>query len=222
MADQLNIHEEDDQLAAAKRLWHNYAKPILGGIIIAAAGLFAWHWWQDHQQSQSEAASLQYQQLIQLTSQDSLDDSGRQAAQSIIDAIRDQHGDTLYADMAGMIQARLAVDGNDLPAAERALDEVRKSSDRDEIRALAGLELARVQLGQNNAEEALGTLESLQLPEAMSARGADIRGDIQLALGNTDEARSAWQNAVNLAREHNQELSGIQLKLDDLAPQEAS
>ncbi|WP_457808607.1 YfgM family protein [Kushneria sp. EE4] len=222
MADQLNINEEDDQLAAAKRFWHNYAKPILGGIIIAGAGLFAWHWWQDHQQAQSEAASLQYQQLIQLTSRDSLDDSGRQAAQSIIDAIRDQHGGTLYADLAGMIQARLAVDGNDLPAAEQALDAVRQSSDRDEIRAMSGLELARVQLGQDKAEQALGTLEGLQLPEAMAARGADIRGDVQLALGNTDEARSAWQDAVNLARENDQELSGIQLKLDDLAPQEAS
>ncbi|REC93515.1 YfgM family protein [Kushneria indalinina] len=222
MADQLNIHEEDDQLAAAKRFWHNYAKPILGGIIIAGAGLFAWHWWQDHQQAQSEAASLQYQQLIQLTSRDSLDDSGRQAAQSIIDAIRDQHGGTLYADLAGMIQARLAVEGNDLQAAEQALDDVRQSSDRDEIRALAGLELARVQLGQDNADGALETLNGLQLPEAMAARGADIRGDIQLALGNTAEARSAWQDAVNLAREHDQELSGIQLKLDDLAPQEAS
>ncbi|GHC14357.1 GTP-binding protein [Kushneria pakistanensis] len=222
MADQLNIHEEDDQLAAAKRLWHDYAKPILGGIIIAAAALFAWHWWQDHQQAQSEAASLQYQQLIQLTSQDSLDDNGRQAAQSIIDAIRDQHGGTLYADLAGMIQARMAVDGNDLSAAERALNDVRQSSDRDEIRALAGLELARVQLGQDNADKALEALDGLQLPDAMSARGADIRGDIQRALGNTAEARSAWQDAVNLAREHNQELSGIQLKLDDLAPQEAS
>lgn len=222
MADQLNIHEEDDQLAAAKRLWHNYAKPILGGIIIAAAALFAWHWWQDHQQAQSEAASLQYQQLIQLTSQDSLDDNGRQAAQSIIDAIRDQHGGTLYADLAGMIQARLAVDGNDLPAAEQALDSVRQSSDRDEIRALSGLELARVQLGQDHADKALETLDGLNLPEAMAARGADIRGDIQLALGHPEEARSAWQEAVNLAREHNQELSGIQLKLDDLAPQEAS
>ncbi|MFC0338312.1 Putative negative regulator of RcsB-dependent stress response [Kushneria avicenniae] len=222
MADQLNIHEEDDQLAAAKRLWHNYAKPILGGIIIAAAALFAWHWWQDHQQAQSEAASLQYQQLIQLTSQDSLDDNGRQAAQSIIDAIRDQHGGTLYADLAGMIQARLAVDGNDLSAAEQALDSVRQSSDRDEIRALSGLELARVQLGQDHADEALDTLDGLNLPEAMAARAADIRGDIQLALGHPAEARSAWQEAVNLAREHNQELSGIQLKLDDLAPQEAS
>ncbi|MFC0269788.1 YfgM family protein [Kushneria aurantia] len=224
MADQ-QLHlqdDEDDQLAAARRFWHNYAKPILGGIAIAAVGLYAWHWWQDRQLAQSEAASVQYQQLTQLTAQANLDDGARQNALTLAETLRDQHGGTLYADMAGLIEARLAAQGGDFDAAVTALTQLRDSTDRGLITALAGIDLARVQLAAGNPDQALATLEGLTLPATMAPRGADLRGDILLARGQPEQAREAWQQALTLASEQQQSLAGTQLKLDDLAPAEAS
>lgn len=222
MADQLNMHDEDDQLAAAKRFWHNYAKPVLGGIVIAGAGLLAWNWWQDHREAQAEAASIQYQQLTQIVSIENPGADERETAQQLIDTLRDQYASTLYADLAGLIQARLAVDAGELDAAYAALAAVRDDSSREEIDALAGLDQARIALGRGDGEEALSIIASLSLPDTLAARGADIRGDALYALGRQEEARSAWQDAIALAREHQQALSGTQLKLDDLPPAEAS
>lgn len=221
MADQLNLHDDDDQLAAAKRFWHDYARPVLGGIVIAGAGLLAWNWWQDHQQTQAEAASIQYQQLTQIVSTENPGADGRETAQHLIDTLRDQHASTLYADLAGMIQARLAVDAGELDAAYAALEAVRNDSRRSEIEALAGLDQARIALARGDAEEALGIVDSLTLPAPLAARSADIRGDALHAQGRHEAARSAWQDAIDLAREHQQALSGTQLKLDDLSPAEA-
>lgn len=214
------LRTEEEQLEAIKRWWKENGTSLIAGVVIAAAGVFGWNAWQDYQAGKAEAASMRYQQLLDLTGRDTLDEQARQRASELIGEVTGEHGQTLYADLARLLDARLAVDAADRERARSALEAVIEGSERRYLEGLARLRLARLQLAQGSAEEGLATLEGV--PESLAAQHAEIRGDALHALGRTDRAREAWQEALSLAEQRDQPLYGVQLKLDDLGAEEAT
>jgi predicted negative regulator of RcsB-dependent stress response len=184
-------------------------------VAIAAAGIIGWNAWQNYQENQATSASLRYQQLINLSAGSELDEAGLAEARALVVEITDNHGRTLYADLARLIDARLAVAQNDLPGARAALEAVIEASGRDYVKGLARLRLARLQVAEGDAEAALATLE-VGVPEALAAQRAEIRGDAYHALGRERDAGEAWREALDLAESRDQSLYGVQLKLDNL------
>ena len=214
------LRTEEEQLDAIKRWWKENGTALVAGVALAAAGIFGWNAWQNYQENQAEAASLRYQQLVNLADAEMLGDDELAQARALADEIVDNHGRTLYADMARLIDARLAVAQDDHDAAQAALRSVIENSRRDYLKGLARLRLARLQVAQGDAEAALETLGS-DIPDALAAQRADIRGDAQLALGREDQAREAWREALTHAEQRDQPIYGVQLKLEDLGVEEA-
>jgi predicted negative regulator of RcsB-dependent stress response len=215
------LKSEEEQLDAIKQWWKHNGTSLIAGVALAAAGVFGWNAWQDYQANQAEAASMRYQQLLSLSAQDELDESARSRASELVAEITDEHGDTLYADLALLIDARLAIGQDDLAAAREALEAVIDTSSRDYLQGLARLRLSRLQVAQGDAEAALSTLET-DVPETLAAQRAEVRGDAHYAQGQEDAARQAWQEALTLAQERNQPLYGVELKLDNLGHDEAT
>lgn len=215
------LRTEDEQLDALKNWWQKNGMSLIAGVAIAAAGMLGWNAWQNYQENQAEAASIRYQQLVTLAADSDLDEGGRAEARGLIDEITDNHGRTLYADLAQLIEARLAVAEGDLAAARAALGDVIGGNSRDYVKALARLRLARIQIAENDAESALDTLSS-GIPDSLAAQREDIRGDAFTALSRDDEARDAYRQAMALAIEHGQSLYGVQLKLDNLGAEDAT
>ncbi|MDZ7851356.1 MAG: tetratricopeptide repeat protein [Halomonas sp.] len=214
------LKTEEEQLEAIKRWWKENGTSLIAGVVIAGAGVFGWNAWQDYQAGKAEAASMRYQQLLDLTGQDELGEQARQRATELVSEITDEHGKTLYADLARLLDARMAIDTGNRGQAQAALEAVIDGSERDYIAGLARLRLARLQLAEGSAETALATLEGV--PEALAAQRAEVRGNAQHALGRADQAREAWREALTLADERDQPLYGVQLKLDDLGVEEAT
>ncbi|MGC3873773.1 YfgM family protein [Halomonas sp. GXIMD04776] len=209
------LRTEEEQLEALKRWWKENGTSLIAGVVIAVAGVLGWNAWQDYQEGQAEAASLRYQELLSLAGQDNLDDGAQDRAQQLVGELLDDHDGTLYADLAVLIRARLAISDNDYESAITTLEALIASTDRDYLKGLARLRLARLQLAQDEAETALATLEA-GVPDALNAQRADTRGDILVALGRDDQARDAYQQALKLSQEAGQPVYGVQLKLDDL------
>jgi len=214
------LRTEEEQLEAIKRWWKENGTSLIAGVAIAAAGVFGWNTWQDYQANKAEAASMRYQQLLDLTGQDNSNEQARQRAIELVGEITDEHGQTLYADLARLLDARLAVEAGDRSRARSALEAVIEDSERDYLEGLARLRLARLQLAEGSAETALTTLEGV--PEALAAQRANVRGNAQRALGRDAQARDAWREALALADQRDQPLYGVQLKLDDLGAEEAT
>ncbi|GAA0564204.1 YfgM family protein [Halomonas salifodinae] len=214
------LRTEEEQVEALKRWWKENGMALVAGVVLAAAGLLGWNAWQGYQANQAEAASLRYQQLIGLASQSTLDEAGLAEAQRLVDEITDNHGRTLYADLSRLIEARLAVEAGDRVAARAVLGDLVQGSDDAYVGDLARLRLARLQLADDEPQAALETLGS-ELGESLAAQRAELRGDAQLALGEVDEARRAYRDALSLAERHGQALYGVQLKLDDLGQEGA-
>jgi len=215
------ITSEEEQLETLKRWWKEYGKAIIAGIVLAGAGVFAWHAWQDYQASQAAAASQRYQQLTMLMQQPQLSAEQRQQATTMIEGLQSEHGGTLYAELAELMRARLAVDANNLEGARDTLTAFIDGSEHAYLDGLARLNLARVQIGLDNAEGALATLGN-DIPASLEAQVANTRGDAYAALGQPDKARQAYQDALARAEEQGLPLFGVQLKLDNLGVKDAS
>jgi predicted negative regulator of RcsB-dependent stress response len=216
-----DLRSEEEQLDVVKRWWKENGTSLIAGAVLAAAGVFGWNAWQNYQEGQSEAASARYQQLVTITAANSLEEDQLAAARELIGELTDQHGRTLYAELAQLLEARLAVQEGDLAAAKAALESVADGSSRRYVQSLAWLRLARIELAEGNPEAALELLDQ-PITDTLAAQQANVRGDAHLALGQPEQAREAWQAALEIAQTQNQPLYGVQFKLDDIGAEEAN
>ena len=116
--------------------------------------------------------------------------------------------------LAAFVAAKEAIDKDDLKLAAEKLTWAADNVANAELKATALLRLARVQASQSQYEQALATLAK-PMPEAFKAQLAEIQGDIYLAQGDKDKARSAYQSALEAAEGNSNPM--LQIKLDDLA-----
>ncbi|SES03719.1 Putative negative regulator of RcsB-dependent stress response [Vreelandella subterranea] len=212
---------EDEQLDVIKRWWKENGTSLIAGAALAAAGVFGWNAWQDYQADKAEAASVRYQQLVSLAVGNELVGDQLSEAREMVDEIVSEHDSTLYAELALLLDARLAVQQDDLDSAVASLTQVAESSSRRYVQSLAWLRLARLAIANEDPERALELLDE-PITESLAAQQANVRGDAHMALGQHDQARNAWQDALELAQQQGQPLYGVQFKLDDLGAEETA
>ncbi|MCM5704359.1 YfgM family protein [Larsenimonas salina] len=218
MADELR--SEEDQVDAIKRWWKSSGSSILVGAVLAGIAVFGWKYWQDHQERQAAEASSRYQQLIQLVSQNqTIDGQTRTQVNELIDTIEQKDGDTLYANLATLIQARLAVQDGSMDSARNILSGLIERNQDAYIERVARINLARLQLGEGAPKDALSTLSSLS-DGPLSGYAEAVRGDAHQALGQDQQALKAYKAAQQHAQQSDLPIFGLQLKIDDLAPEE--
>ncbi|WP_148252765.1 YfgM family protein [Aidingimonas lacisalsi] len=213
------LRTEEEQVEAIKHWFKQNGLSLVAGIAIAGAGVLGWNAWQDYQVSQAEAASMRYQQLLDLAGRDTLDEANLTRALGLVDEINEEHGDTLYADLALLLEARLSVRSEDMAAARIALADIVDTSEHDYLRDVARLRLARLLIAEGEPEAALSQLDS-DIADSLSPQQANIRGDAYMALDQIEDARDAWQEAMALSDTHEQPLYGVQLKLDNIGAED--
>lgn len=162
---------------------------MAAGVLLVVGGWYGWRWWQAHQAEQSLSAEARFAAMLEALSKEQ-----RVDGQKIGGEIITQYGGTPYADQAALVLARLDVEGGDLAQAESRLAGVARDSKDPDLRVVALLRLARVQLAQGKHDAALATLESARQPST-EARVEDLRGDVLMAKGDAAGALTAWRKA---------------------------
>src|SRR6185295_17548456 len=105
-----------------------------------------------------------------------------------------EYADTPYAEQATLVLARLDVDAGNLAAAEAKLAKVADASKDPDLRTVARLRLARVQLAEGRYDAAVASLDAVAAP-SVDARVLELRGDIKLAQGDKAAALDNWRKA---------------------------
>ena len=194
---------------------------MAAGVALVVGGYYGHQWWQSRQATESLAAEARFSAMLEALTRNSREEGVR-----IGNEIATAHRDTPYADQALLLLARLDVEGGNLGQAESRLAGVAQESDDPELRHLAQLRLARVQLAQGRHEAALATLEAARQP-ATEARVEELRGDVLLARGDEAGALAAYRKAQSLAETPSldgglvdAELLG--LKIDELSSEAAA
>lgn len=216
----MSVHlTEEEQLEVLKRWWKDYGKYVVICVLIAVAGYFTWTAWQDQQREKAEKASAVYEDLLQLVDLQpgqSLEDADRATIQHLAKQLKDEDNNSLYAHNAAFFLAKIALTEGDLDKATDELKWVLGNKPELATEHLANLRLARVLLAKGSHDEALALVQN---PPAVgfAAEYAEVYGDILMAKGDLDAARTAYEKALAVTTPQEQErLMLLQMKLDDL------
>ena len=201
---------EDEQVEEIRKWWSENWKQVTGGLAIGLALIFGYRGMIDARHAKAEQASQQYELL-----QEAVASNDVASAEGVLAALKDEYASTPYLDQANMMLARLSVENGDLDIAAQRLGSVLEASDK-ELARVARLRLARIKKEQGEYDAALELVSGADYG-AFSGLFADVRGDIHVAAGHADEARAAYEEALDLANENlvNREL--IEMKLSMLA-----
>jgi len=194
---------EEQQAEAIKRFFRENGLSLALGVIVGLGGLYGWKAYNQNQITTAEQASDAYTKLVE--SDDVL---------ASADAFISENKDTQYATLAAFVAAKEAVDAQNLDLANEKLSWIVTNVDNAQLKAIATTRLARVQIAQQQYDDALSTLNA-PLPEAFNANVAELKGDIYTQQGNKEQARVAYQAAVDAGGLTSNPL--LQIKLDDLA-----
>ena len=184
---------------------------IVVGIAIGLVGIFGWQQWRNHQARNESAAAQLYQQVRVALA------AGNPAnAARLADQMQQDYAKSPYAVFALSDQARQQVQDKQLDKAEASLQWARAHAVEPALKALVELRLAQVELARGNGAAALAMLD--QIP-AGSYQGLaqELRGDVLVKLGRSDDARKAYQTALSTLGGDAPQRGALKMKLDDLA-----
>lgn len=210
---------EEEQLEALKRWWNENGRSIAIGVVVALAGTFGWQSWQSSKAQQQQNASDVYQAMLR-TMGAQAPFAADQDGVNLANQLKSEYGGTTYAQFAALHLAAMAVADGELAEAERelrwVLGKATKGSDTSQV---AQMRLARVLAASGQVEQALAILSEAGEGD-YAASYAVAEGDILLAAGRDDEARTAYSKAVALIGGGGRvNLPALQQKLQSLTPE---
>lgn len=198
---------EEQQVERIKEFWKEHGKGIVAGAVIGFGLFYGWRFYDQHTMEQQQLASAKYEQLTTALSEGS--ENAVVEAQSFVS----DNSDNTYAHLVALQLAKEAVSKDDLATAVTSLQLVVDNAEDNNIKALASIRLARVLVAQDQADTALELVRG-PYPEAYQGYAAEIEGDILADKGQNEDARAAYQRAL----EADESLTpALQMKINSLA-----
>lgn len=150
---------EEQQVERLKRWWKEYGFAILGGVVLAIIIGSSWRYYQAYKTKIADQASLAYMMMISNDSQ-----NHTAAAMKNAHLLKAQFSSTPYASLAAFYLAKEDVLANEYEAAQAELRWVIAREKRKDLRQVAKLRLARIDLQEGQAQAALQDLQPVILP----------------------------------------------------------
>jgi predicted negative regulator of RcsB-dependent stress response len=198
---------DDEQLEHVKQLFAEYGPWTLGAVVVGLGLAFGYRYYNQHMNERALDASAQFADMSA-----AVDDPAK--ARQIADGLIKTYPRSPYADQAQLVLARLAVDANQEAGAVGPLQEVIEHSKDAELRHIARLRLARVQIDQGKPDEALKTLSDL--PGTFAARYDEVRGDAYYAKKDPTKAAELYKQALGEGDPQSMDSALLALKIADL------
>jgi len=208
--------EEQEQLATIKAWWERWGNLVLTAatvVLLAIAVFNGWRWYERHEAGNAGAL---YDEFLS-----AVEGGDLARKKELAGTLIERYGRTVYAPMAALQIAKVNFEAGDRGAAQAQLRWVIDKSGHPELVQIARLRLAGILLDEKAYDQALQMLSG-DVPPSLVASFADRRGDVLIAMGKVDEARTAYQEALDKADGQHPLRPIIQLKLDALPPAAAT
>lgn len=209
------LRTEEEQVELIKKWWAENGKSTVAIIVLTLAGILGWQWWQQQEQAKAEAASASYEQLIDLMNQPELNDEQRSTAAHLASEIRGGYEGSLYAEYAGLFEAKLQVQAGELDSALATLKAVQASAVNVTVKEVAALRQAQILWQQDKTSEALTLARTIQA-QAFSGELEELKGDLLVESGDTDAAKEAYLKARTIFRDKAVSRPVLDMKIADL------
>jgi predicted negative regulator of RcsB-dependent stress response len=205
---------EKEQIEQIRHWWRENGWFLVGGAAVGALLLFGWNQYQAYLDRQAEQAAALYQSL-----KEAVDGDSSAEATALLARLRAEYPTSSYADQGGLLLARMLL----ITSPELAVEELRyvmDNTDERELALIARLRLARVLAYRQQYDEALQVVE-VDDPGQFAGRLNEVKGDIHVALGQADAARTAYLTAMTAPGSEALDRNFLQMKLNDLPPSAA-
>jgi predicted negative regulator of RcsB-dependent stress response len=202
--------EEQEQIAEIKAWWKQYGGLVILVLSVAAITVGAVRGWSYYQNKQGLEAGELYSQL-----QGAVGAKEPKKVQDIAAVITDKYARSGYAAFAALAAAKAAFESGDLAAAKARLQWVVDNGRDGETRDIARLRLGVVLLDEKKYDEALKVADSAHA-DTLTALYSDLKGDVLVAQGKPQEARAAYQLALDKGDTKSNYRALVQAKLDAL------
>lgn len=206
--DALDDHEQGELVR--KWLRENGAS-ILIGVGLGLLLIFGWQQWRMHRARHQVEAALQYQALVKASDAKDID-----AVTKGYELLKTDYADSAYAVLGAMRETEAALARSDKAAALAAAQWAYDHADGEAMKTLAGLRLARAQLSGGKTQEALALINALPVG-GYAAMLDELRGDVFVSLGKAEEARSAYQAALDASDASASHRAMLEMKLHDIS-----
>ena len=212
MATNLNL-EEQDQLDALKHFWSRFGNAISAVLLLVVLALAGWNGYRYWQARQAAQASAMFDEVERAAGASDL-----VLAQRAFDDMKQRYASTSYAPQAGLLVAKLAIDGGKDDAAataSAALQWVADNATDEGYRVVAALRLAALMVEAQQFEQAQKLLESVQA-EAFVGLAQDRLGDVYALQNKPAEAKAAYLKAFSALDADSEYRRLIKIKLNAL------
>ena len=206
---------EKEQLAQLRQWWGDNGMFIVAGLVVGVAVLVGWNQWKQYLETRASEGSEAYTAMIE-----ALENSVPVTALEVGARLISEYQDTPYADLAAFALAKYHVGQSEPDLAAGYLSGVLDNTRDEEIRHIARLRLARLQMEQADNSTALQTL-AVPEPGQLAARYHELRGDAHFGLGDQVAARDEYMKALSLFDRGVVNSQLLQMKLDSLVEEPA-
>ncbi len=208
----VELYDEHEQSERVRTWIKEYGFSLVMGLVLAFAGIFGFRQWQDHQVGQRFLAAEHYDVI-----QRDLDANQLDTAEQQYQLMRDEVSRSAHVGMAGLLMAGAYVNDGRLEPAAQIYREILDDRNLSSLWPTATLRLARVLEAQGDVNEALRLLGG-DVPAGYKGAWAELRGDLLMSQGQLDEARVAYQQALDNMTGQGGNRGMIQLKIDATGP----
>ena len=189
MSDLYDTHEQGERVKSWLR---ENGSAIIMGLVLAFGLMFGFKQWQAWETSKRQQASAEYQVMLSLIEAENMD-----AAVPNYEVLKTEYPKSAYTSMASMMMAKARLQAGQLDLAASALRHAMDNAQPAPVKVIARERLARVRLSQGDTEAALALLDGAPSAVGFESQFAEIRGDIHLAKGETEQAIKSYQASLS-------------------------
>ncbi|MCU7938415.1 MAG: tetratricopeptide repeat protein [gamma proteobacterium symbiont of Bathyaustriella thionipta] len=184
-----NYETEEQQVEAIKKWWSENFKMVVVLAVIGLGSIVGVQQWKQNKIIEAQTASVEYDHILQSVK----DNKGEPINQQVNTMLTD-YPDYPYAALSAMLEAKQLIDADKFSQAEEKYQWVIANAKAQNLQHISRVRLASLMAAQGKNEEALKILDVEQ--GSFKATYLEIKGDILVALKRTEEARSAYDQAL--------------------------
>ncbi|MBV6541104.1 tetratricopeptide repeat protein [Ursidibacter maritimus] len=202
MSEYLNSTEEQ-QFNEAKNWFKQNGTPILLAICLVSGATFGWNYWKKHQVEVAQSTSATYQKVMESYLQDPSKNT------PLVEKFIAEHKGS-YVVFAQLEQAKQLAEKGDFNAVKTLLEQALTTTEDATLHNVIRFRLATVEYQLKNFDAALSALSNVK-DKAWELRKQVLTGDILIAKGDKDAAKSAYEQAKANAKAEEQLLIDVRL-----------
>ncbi len=203
--------EEQERISALKDWWDKWGTWVYLAVAAFFVGVIGVYFWRDYQGRQAAQAETLFKSVKKTAEEVNANKEYKKLSEAA-NALSEKFPRTFQATDAQMMAAKSAFEAKDYAIAKTHLQWV-VDNGRDTHRNIARVQLASVMLEDKKYDDALKVLDGVK-EDAFAGIANDVRGDIFAVQGKRDEARAAYQVAVEKAGDRSPLKAISQAKLD--------